>query len=237
MSQRVSRILCASDPGGSAEAIEQLLAAADDLDVQAVALVGDLGGGSERAAGLRALLRATRGGDRPTFCVPGPGDAPVEDYLREAHNAEIVAPNLRGVHGTAALEPGHHILFAGLGGEIDDDPTAARDEVERLHYPRWEPEYRLKLLREFPEHEVVLLFCTQPAHPQTSGGSDVVAELIGTYRARLAVCAGEPAAFTLGRSMVVSPGSLLDGHYAVADLRKHEVEMGQMAAAGRPASA
>jgi Icc-related predicted phosphoesterase len=226
MSQRVSRILCAADPSG----------AADDLAVQAVVLVGDLGG-AERAAGLRTLLRATRAGGRPTFCVPGAGDAPIGDYLREAHNAEVVATNLRGVHGTAALEPGQHILFAGLGGEIDDDPGAARDETERLHYPRWEPEYRLKLLREFPEHETVLLFCTPPAHPQTTGGSDVVAELISTYRARLAVCTGEPATFTLGRSMVVAPGSLVEGQYAVADLRAREVELGQLATAGRPASA
>jgi Icc-related predicted phosphoesterase len=237
MSQRVSRILCAADPRGSTEAIEGLLGAADALDVQAVVIVGDLGGGSERAADLRTLLRALRTGDRPTFCVPGAGDAPIEDYLREAHNAEIVAPNLRGVHGTAALDPGQHILFAGIGGEIDDDPAAHRDEVERLHYPRWEPEYRLKLLREFPEHEVVLLFCTPPAHPQTTGGSDVVAELIATYRARLAVCTGEQAAFTLGRTMVVAPGSLQDGQYAVADLRAREVELGQMATAGRPAGA
>lgn len=34
-----------------------------------------------------------------------------------------------------------------------------------------------------------------------------------------------------GRSLVVAPGSLADGHYAVADLQSQEVELGQFAGA------
>jgi Icc-related predicted phosphoesterase len=33
----------------------------------------------------------------------------------------------------------------------------------------------------------------------------------------------------LGRSMVVAPGSLHDGHYAVADLHTREVELEELA--------
>ena len=53
--------------------------------------------------------------------MPGPGDAPISDYLREAYNMETVFPLLRGVHGTAAFAPDGHLLFAGMGGEVDDD--------------------------------------------------------------------------------------------------------------------
>jgi hypothetical protein len=52
-------------------------------------------------------------------------------------------------------------------------------------------------------------------------GSDAVAELVNTHRPRLAVCGGEPGAVTL----VVAPGSLLDGNRAIADLHSQDVEL------------
>jgi len=224
--ERVTRILCAAEPRGNAQAIDRLLEAAEHLDVQAVAMVGDLGDGAE---GYRSGFKSLGAGGLPAYWVPGPADAPVADYLREAHNMEIVFPFLHGVHGTAAFAPGY-VLFAGVGGEIDDDPDGPREEVERLHYPRWEAEYRLKLLRELKDYELVLMFATQPAHKgRGPGGSEALAELVGTYRPRLVVCGGEPATWTLGRSMVVAPGALADGHYAVADLHTRAVELEQLA--------
>jgi Icc-related predicted phosphoesterase len=231
-SQRVTRILCAAEPRGNADAIERLLQTAAERGVQAVAVVGDLAAvGSES---YRAVFRAMGSSGLPVFWVPGPDDAPVGDYLREAHNIEMVHPELHGVHGTAALAPDGHALFAGIGGQIDDDPGAAREEVEGLRYPRWEPEYRLKILSEFRELQPILLFWTPPAHKGLNvPGSDVLAELTATYRARLVVCGGERASETLGRTLVVAPGSILDGHYAVVDLEAHEVEFGELTAGAR----
>jgi hypothetical protein len=146
--------------------------------------------------------------------VPGPGDAPVDHYLREAYNVEVVFPLLRGLHGTMAFAPGH-VLFAGFGGEVSDDPDAARDETTRLSYPRWEPEYRLKLVHELAEHQLVVLLATPPAHKgHGTTGSEALAELVGSHRPRVVVCGGERRSETLGRSLVVSPGPLDDGHYA-----------------------
>jgi Icc-related predicted phosphoesterase len=54
--KRVSRVLCAGDPRGSEEAIGALLRAAEELDVQAIAVVGDLSAGA---------------GDRPTTMTIG----------------------------------------------------------------------------------------------------------------------------------------------------------------------
>ena len=45
----------------------------------------------------------------------------------DAHDVGIVHPAVHGVHGTAALAPDGHVVFAGLGGTIDDDPDAARE--------------------------------------------------------------------------------------------------------------
>ena len=229
--QRLRRIMCVADPRGSERAVEDLLEVAKERDVQALALVGNLSDGQGRPEAYRSLFQALGHGGLPAYWVPGPGDAPVHDYLREAQNVETVFPSLHGVHGTAAFAPGH-VLFAGVGGEVSDDPDQPREELERLTYPRWEPEYRLKLLRELDEHELVLLFWTPPAHKgRETPGSEVLAELVNTYVPRLVVCAGERGAETLGRSLVVAPGSLADGHYAIADLHSHDVELEQLAAA------
>jgi Icc-related predicted phosphoesterase len=230
--ERVSRILCAAEPHGSADAVTHMLEAADDQRVQAIALTGDLGSDTgDRGASYRAVFKALGQAKRPTYWVPGPSDAPIEEYLREAQNIEIAMPQLHGVHGTAAYAPDGHIVFAGFGGEVNEDPEAPRDETEHLSYPRWEPEYRLKLWRELEEHQLVLLFHTRPAHKgHGDGSSEALAELVGTHRPRLVVTGGERASEMLGRSMIVAPGSLSEGHYAVVDLHKHEAEMLEFAA-------
>jgi Icc-related predicted phosphoesterase len=219
VSGHLTRVLCVAEPRGSVPALEAALEVARTREVQAVAVVGDLAGD---AGDYRALFESLGHAGLPTYWVPGPGDAPVGDYLREAHNMEVVFPLLHGVHGTAAFAPGD-VVFAGLGGHVDDDPDAPRDEGQRLRYPRWEAEYRLKLLDELPEHDRVLLFSTPPAHKgRGTPGSEVLAELTGTYRPRLVVTGGERGTAMLGRTLVVAPGSLADRRYAIADIRARE---------------
>ena len=76
-----------------------------------------------------------------------------------------------------------HVLFAGMGGEIVDDPDAEREEQQALRYPAWEVEYRLKVLRELAhDYQKVFLFTTVPAHKGLRRpGSEMLAELIKTY--------------------------------------------------------
>jgi uncharacterized protein len=231
-SQRVSRILCASDPRGSGEAVERLLQTAAARDAHAVAVVGDLAGAPASPQSYRTVFHALGTGGLPTFWVPGPADAPIAGYLRETHNIEVVFPQLHGIHGTAAVSPDGHVLFAGLGGTVEDDPEAQREELEALIYPRWEAEYRLKIIHEFEELERVFLFATPPAHKgKHTAGAEVLAELAATHRARLVVCGGERQSETIGRTLVVAPGSLADGHFAIADLHAREVELEELGAA------
>jgi Icc-related predicted phosphoesterase len=223
---KVRTILCVADPGGSESAVELLRAASEQHDVDAIALVGDLSTGAV-AEEYRSVLHALVATGRPAYCVPGPRDAPLDPYLQTAHAVELAHPQLRGVHGTAAFTPDGHIVVGGLGGEIDDNPGATRDETRRLRYSRLEAEYRLKVLDELGEHDRILLFATRPAHRGAqSPGSDAVAELINTYRPRLVVTGGERGIETFGkRSLVVAPGSLQQGHYAIADLRGREAQL------------
>jgi hypothetical protein len=118
------------------------------------------------------------------------------------------------------------LVVAGMGDELDDDPEAERDEHARLRYPRWEAEYRLKVLDELAEHQRMLLFSTRPAHMGLgTGGSETVAELVNTHRPRLAVCDGPQRSVTLGITLVVAPGDATDGCYAIAALRSQQVEL------------
>ena len=216
---RLARLVCSADPGGSTEAIAAVVEAPERDDAQAIAVVGNLGAGSAAPQSQRAVFRALAAARRPVFWVPGPDDAPVAAHLRAAHSIEVVHSDLDGVHGTAALAPGQ-VVVAGLAGEISDDPDEPREEIERLRYPRWEAEYRLKLLREWPEHERVLLFHTHPEHKGLGrAGSDAIAELIGTFRPRVAVCGGDPSSELLGRSLIVAPGRASDGQYDHDDIK------------------
>jgi uncharacterized protein len=229
--RRFTRVLCATGPEGSAEAAGRLVELARTREADALAIVGGLGAGGPEA--LRGVFRSLGAAEPPVYWVPGPSDAPAADYLREAYNAEIAFPSLHGVHGTIAFSPDRHVIFAGLGGEVSDDVDEAREETERLRYPRWEAEYRLKLLRELGDHQLALLFWTAPLHKRENGsGSEALAELALTYRARLVVCGGPQAVRTLGRTLVVSPGSFADGQYAMADLHTGEAELEQGTAVG-----
>ena len=232
MSTHLTRILCAADPAGSEEAVARLAEAAAAHEAQLILVAGDLGPTGDGHRGYGKLFRTVGQRQVPSYWVPGANDAPIGAYLREAANAETVFAFLRGVHGTAALTPDRHIAIAGMGGEIDDDPKSARDEERRLRYPRWEAEYRLKILGELGELERILLFSTPPAHKGLgTPGSETVSELIATYRARLAVVGGPRTSETIGRTMVVAPGALSDGHYAVVDLAAKDVELRELVAA------
>ena len=226
--RRINRLLAAGPIGGATEALERLLGEVDDVD--AVVIVGDLGAPWSKPDTYRAIFRALGEAERPAFWVPGPTDAPLGDYLRESYNLEVVFPHLHGVHGTVALGPGP-VLFAGMGGEIVDDPETVRIEEALLRYPGWEVEYRLKVIRELKDYPKVFLFTTQPAHKGLHGpGSEVLAELIKTYNPRLVVVPGDGVAEErLAKTLVVCPGRLDQGQYALIDLHDLSVEAGAMA--------
>jgi hypothetical protein len=230
-SEHVNRILCAGRPSGSVEGIELLLEVAAESGAQAIAVVGDLGNGQD---GPRELFHALGRARQPVYSVPGPADAPASRYLRESYNIEVAYPHLRGVHGTVAFAPDALVAFAGMGGAVSDDPNVLREEDKSLRYPRWEAAYRLKILTGLDYNELVMLFATPPAHKgQNLPGSDAVAELIGTYRPRLVVTGGEAQIAEIGRSLIVSPGLLAEGSYAVANLHTRTAEVGHIAGPSR----
>ncbi len=132
-------MLCAAAPRGSRDAIEQLREVAANQDVDATVVVGDLSSGTNQRESYRSVFRAVGGFRSPVNWVPGPGDAPVATYLREAYNIEVASSLLHGIHGTLAFTPGQFALGADADFELVGDRVAveAGDErVERVAFAR-----------------------------------------------------------------------------------------------------
>ncbi|MEN3313174.1 MAG: uncharacterized protein V7645_2503 [Actinomycetota bacterium] len=225
MSKHIQKMLALGGINGDAHLVENLFDELVDESIDAITVVGDLGAPWSKTDAYRGLFRAIGRADVHAFWVPGANDAPLADYLRESYNMEISYPNLRGVHATAAIGP-DHVLFAGMGGEIADDPETPRSEEALVRYPGWEAEYSLKVVGEFKDYPKVFLFATRPAHKGLhEPGSEVLAELIKTWRPRLVVTGGdEPLEERLGTSLIVSPGRLDQGSYALIDFHNSAVE-------------
>jgi len=229
MRKHVSKVLATSEPLGHLEEVERLAKKVADTDTEAIAVLGSLASKSVTPRAYGKLFKMLAETGLPTFYIPGPEDVPIDEYLREAANIEIVYPSLRGVHGTFAIAPGY-IVFTGLGGTVIDDPQMRREELETLRYPGWEVEYRLKFLEELKDYQKVFLFSTPPEHKGFhEPGSATLAALIKSYKPRLVLVNGkEPKRELLGTSLVVMPGSLAEGNFSIIDLHQHAVETGRV---------
>jgi hypothetical protein len=165
----------------------------------------------------------------PAFYIPGSHDAPIERYMREAFNHEIVFPHIRNVHKTFSIYRGHYEIV-GIGGEITEKE---REERRILRYPRWEVEYHLKIIRDLRPLELIMLFHTPPYGGRLDlfngqhRGSEVVEDFIKTYDPTFAVVGSgaQPGEEIIGTSLVINPGSLKDGQYAIINLRRKEVRL------------
>src|SRR5205809_5825769 len=163
MAKHIQKLLAVGGLNGEVDALETLFDEVSDEPIDAVTLVGDLGAPWRKGDASRALFKALGQSGLAAFWVPGKNDAPLSDYLRESCNMETAYPKLRGVHATAAVGP-DHVLFAGIGGEIVDDPEVVRSEEALIRYPGWEAEYRLKVVDEVKDYPKVFLFTTRPRH-------------------------------------------------------------------------
>ena len=226
---RMRKLLVIGSINGAVEPLERLFSRLPETAADGIAVLGDLVGVDGEPDTHRRIFRTLAESRWPTYWIPGAGDGPLSGYLREAYNLEIASKTLHAVHGCAVLDPNKDYLFAGLGGEIFDDPDEPGDE-RQLRYPGWQAEYRLKVAHEF-EQMTILMFTTMPAHKGLGEpGSEVVAELIKTHRARFALVPGdEPIAEWLGKTLVVAPGRFDEGKCTFIDLQERAIEANTLA--------
>jgi len=164
----------------------------------------------------------------PLYYVPGRFDAPIERFLREAFNYEVVYPHIRNIHKSFAFYRSHYELV-GMGGEISEKQ---REERFILRYPRWEVEYHLKIIRDLRPMQLLMVFYTPPYGGKLDlvagehTGSEVVEDFIKTYDPSYAFVGSgaDQGEEVIGTTRVINPGPLHDGKYALLNLRKHEVQ-------------
>jgi hypothetical protein len=221
----LSTFFAGAAPNGSVEAVRRFAKEAQDSGAHAIVLLGSLASRKADAVCYGDILKTLGETKLPSFYIPGPDDAPFSEFLHQAHNFELVYPMLRGVHATFAMAS-PHVLVSGMGGSVEDDPKAIRNEVDRLAYPGWEVEYRLKFIHELKDYQKVFLFTAEPAHKgRHEGCSSVLAEVIKTYNPRLVVVAGrERKQEKIANSVVVTLGSLGEGDSALIDIHTLEVK-------------
>ncbi len=164
----------------------------------------------------------------PVFYIPGKYDAPIERFLREAYNSEIVFPHIRNVHKSFSFYRNHYEIV-GFGGEISEKQ---REERFVLRYPRWEVEYHLKIIRDLKPLQLIMLFYSPPYGGKLDlidgkhVGSDVVEDFIKTYDPIYAFVGSgsDQGEEIIGTTRVINPGSLKNGQFALANLRNQKVE-------------
>ncbi len=178
--------------------------------------------------------------DIPVFVVPGELDAPKRLYYQAALNHEIIEPNIFLVHRSfsPALES-YNFAVAGFGGRIAEDGQEWEVELAQI-YPSWLPVFALDFVRHF-DQEPILVFHNPPkwgeldGHGQDRIGHEAIDHVIKTYHPKYAfVGAARDGQGTtrIGTTLVVNPGWLKDGRYAILDTRTNGVIFGQLAEEG-----
>jgi len=202
MRRTVRHILATSNPMGDLEALEKFVKVTPDIGADAVAVIGNLMPKTAKSRDYAAFFRILSETHLPTAYIPGPEDAPIWEYLREAANTELVRPEMRSVHETFTFWKGPYLVA----------------------------EYHLKTLWELKDYPKIFLLHTRPFHEGLGeGGSHEVAHLIKAHNPLLVVVAGKGQRHEkLGASWVVVPGDLFEGEYSLLDLRFRKLEAGNV---------
>jgi Icc-related predicted phosphoesterase len=188
-----------------------------------VAALGRLGEHDEvEARTLHRALHELAAMPCKVVVVPGEWDGPERRVLSIMAGQEWAEHHLSCIHGMHVADG--ELAFAGFGGRI----TEREREVEyALRYPGWEARYRVAFLAQLDQPLLVLVFHSPPARVREldvvdgrPAGSETVTELIGTWSPKVAVVAGDrPGQQPHAATLVVSPGRLDRGEYAVFDPR------------------
>lgn len=167
----------------------------------------------------------------PTFFVPGNMDAPRQRYFESVLQSSADDDRIRCVHGLVAFLG--DLLISGTGGEITEE---SREDFFVLQVPRWEAEYLMSFLRDFPDRKI-FLFHTPPIglldmDKGQHKGSRVVNDLIEKHKPWLVFCGhahNSRGTEQIGESVAINPGSLKAGYFAIVDSETREVEFRTLA--------
>ena len=164
--------------------------------------------------------------DVPTFLVPGNMDAPRRRYFETVLQSAAVSGKIYCVHGLPAIWS--DFLVLGVGGEITEE---GREDYFVLQVPGWEAAYLTSCSREFKNRKI-FLFHTPPIgtldlDKGRHKGNRIVNEMIEEHDPWLTFCGhahNSRGQEQIGQSVVVNPGSLKAGFFALVDSETREAE-------------
>ncbi len=163
--------------------------------------------------------------DVPTAYIPGNMDSPKEHFLMAAKNSEASHPIVRCVHRGIWIFKERYAIF-GYGGDISTDKN---EDYFQFLSPQWDVEYQFKFTSEL-DQPLIFLFHIPPRifYPEQTKdpGPGIVHEMIKAYRPKLAVVGhlhDVRRKEKIGQSLIVSPGALKKGYYAIINYPDEEV--------------
>jgi Icc-related predicted phosphoesterase len=165
--------------------------------------------------------------DLPIVTIPGNVDSPLRQYYMIALEEMERNPKLRVVHGSLSGLEGQFAVL-GFGGEITED---LEEDHFVLQYQRHDVEPSFGILAVLSSK--ILLFHTPPIgsldlDDVKHKGCQVVNDLIEKYRPNWVFCGhahGARGKENIGDTIVVNPGALKNGFYALVDTDKEKVEL------------
>lgn len=165
----------------------------------------------------------------PMVTIPGNLDAPESAYFRNVLPPGCPSPNVKLVHHGFEIIS-EKFLFAGFGGEITD---GCRETSLVLQYPHWEARFSFEPVRHVRK-EKIFLFHSPPVgeHVDLSEGLHIghraVNDILALHKPYIAFCGHAHKAQGqeyVGNTLVVNPGSLKSGNYALVDTVRKEVKL------------
>ncbi|MDI6785754.1 MAG: metallophosphoesterase [bacterium] len=164
----------------------------------------------------------------PFVSIPGNMDAPEKRYFSAAYDSALNSKNINIVQENIIKY--NDFIISGFGGEITED---SKESFFVLVYPKMEIDYSLRRLKYIKEKKI-LLFHTPPIgsvvdiENNCHRGSIVVNDLIKIIKPTLVFCGHAHTAKgyeIIEGALVVNPGALKKGNYALIDTRNMKVQL------------
>lgn len=166
----------------------------------------------------------------PIIVIPGNIDAPESNFFRHIFNYEIKLKHIRLVQENIFYYEG--FFFCGFGGEITENQSE-KDFI--LRYPIKNVRFFMRKLF-YIKGKKILIFHTPPKskldfESGTHMGCDCVNELIEWLKPDFVFCGHAHNARGeewLGKSLVINPGSLNEGYFALLDTEGPDIRFEQI---------
>jgi hypothetical protein len=180
---------------------------------------------------LRRFMLFLADTQKTTYVLPGMSDAPESLYFKIVYSFHQIYPNFRPCHEQVWTD--ESFLVTGFGGDLSvgDD-----DRQFLLQYtPPW-AEFATRRLPYMPGDKVILTYSPPVSRLDIADGERLgvvfVNELIEKVEPRLLVCGRAHSGqgrVLMGSTVVVNPGALFMGQYAVVDYPSLSVRFEKLA--------